>query len=386
MLGIEIIFWFSLALVFYIYLGYPLLIGLCAYFFPRPVKKAPFNAPCSVLISCYNESSRLPEKIQNLLAMQGSDQIVEILIGSDGSTDSAWTSISDPRVKLIPFSIRRGKPAVMNDLIFRAEGSILLMADVRQPFSSDALVNLLRNFADVSVGAVSGELVFVRDIKDSSAVAGISAYWRYEKWIRKAESSFASVPGATGAIYAIRKELIRPMPASLVLDDVVFPMFAVMNGKRCVFESGAVAYDTPVQDIGRESVRKRRTIAGCIQLIRHFPRWCIPGFNPIAWQYVSHKLLRLFSPCLLIVALITSIMLSSSILYRLLCLAQCAGYAIGVLGWLTSRSQIKIPLLGTAAFFMGMQLTIMGAWLDLVRNRVRPAWDVSGTKTEQDRS
>ena len=113
---------------------------------------------------------------------------------------------------------------------------------------------MLANFADPAVGVVSGELVFRADSEGSTAAQGIGAYWRYEKSIRKAEARFRSIPGATGALYAIRKELFQPIPESTLLDDVVIPMQAVAEGCRCVFEQRAVAWDTPSQSLGRESI------------------------------------------------------------------------------------------------------------------------------------
>lgn len=385
MFGLQVIFWIGLALLFYIYVGYPLLIGFLARFFPRPVRRAHFHASCSVIMAGYNEGPRLADKIRHLLSLVGSEQITEILVGSDGSTDTSEAElrgINDSRVKFVLFTERRGKPAVLNDLIAKATGEILLMTDVRQKFSHDALVKLLRNFHDDSVGVVSGELVFIRDFNDTSAVAGISAYWRYEKWIRKAESNFASVPGATGAIYAIRRRLIHPMPPHLILDDVVFPMFAILRGNRCIFEPEAMAYDVPSRDLRKETIRKRRTIAGCIQLMVAFPSWVIPGYNPIAWQFVSHKILRLYSPWLLILVLMSSIMLRDNIIYYFLMLVQVCGYSVGLIGFITNRLQIRIPLLGVTAMFIGMQSSIILAWFDLFRGRARVTWDIRGTRGE----
>lgn len=380
----EMAFWLCAAVVFYMYAGYPLLIGLLGRLCPKPVMRGECRERCSVIISCYNESNRIRSKVEQLLSLEGSDAIVEILIGSDGSTDSPETALAgihDSRVKLRAFPSRRGKPAVLNDLTAEASGSIILMADVRQRFSPDALVRLLENFADPSIGVVSGELVYVRAIDDTAAVEGISAYWRYEKWIRKAESRFSSVPGATGAIYAIRRSLIGPMPSGLVLDDVVFPMMAVTAGARCIFESRAIAYDVPVRDIGRESVRKRRTIAGCIQLMAAYPQWVLPWRNPIAWQYASHKLLRVFSPWLICASLCLLIVLNDNEIYRIMLYIGLGVLGLGCLGWVLGRFKLRIPFSGIIQVFAGLQLSIVHAWYDLLRGRVRPTWDVTGTRS-----
>lgn len=172
----------------YIYLGYPLLIALLAHRRPAPIKNSTDTFRCSVLISCYNESVRLIEKVHQILALEGNDAIIEVLIEMDGSDEQAekiTENIHDQRVKQYYYPIRRGKPAVMNDLMEKATGEVLLMMDVRQKLNKQVLKALLPNFADQQIGVVSGELVFVRSLSDTSAAVGIDAYWRYEKWIRK---------------------------------------------------------------------------------------------------------------------------------------------------------------------------------------------------------
>lgn len=244
------LFWLSLSGLVYVYLGYPLLVRGLAKVRPlRTLKQDPsLDQKVSLVLASYNESPRLEIKLRDLLTSEQAQYIAEILIGSDGSTDDTpamLARLNDPRIKLIEFPERRGKPAVLNDLIPRCTQDIVVLCDARQIFAPNAIPALLANMADPTVGVVSGELIFRKPGQTNMAGQGIGAYWRYEKSIRKAEARFRSVPGATGALYAIRKELFEPIPATTLLDDVVIPMQAIVRGYRCVFEPGAVAWDEP---------------------------------------------------------------------------------------------------------------------------------------------
>ena len=206
--------------------------------------------------------------------------------------------------------------------------------------------------------------------------SGIDVYWRYEKWIRDREGRYGSVPGATGALYAIRRELARPISPQSILDDVLIPMHAIAQGYRCVFEPGARIYDRPAQDSSREAIRKRRTLAGNVQLLLFHPRWCLPGGHPIAWQYLSHKIARLFSPLLLATAFLASACLSSAPFFAALTLAQAAFYGLGVLGQrVTPPGRIPRLALGIARVFVMMQVSILRGWIDALTRRDLARWD-----------
>jgi len=369
--------WLSLLGLFYIYLGYPLLISLLARLAGRPVRKGAYRGSVSVLISVHNEAAKLGVKLQSLLASEAADGITEVLVGSDGSSDDvalAIDSVADPRVTLVSFAARRGKPSVLNDLMARCGGEVVVLTDARQPLESIALRALLENFADPDVGVVSGELVFTRAGSDSVSAHGVDAYWRYEKFIRKAESAFRSVPGATGALYAIRRELLAPIPPETLLDDVAIPMGAVLRGRRCVFEERAVVYDAPTQRAGQEAIRKRRTIAGNAQLVRLFPRLLLPWRNPIWFEFVSHKLLRLASPFLLLCTLLSSWGLRGCGFYSCLFAAQAVFYTFAALGWVLQKAGLRIPLVGAALMFTTLNLVTLTGLYDAWRGRFTVQW------------
>ncbi len=377
---IEFIFWFSLAGLVYVYLGYPLLVKVLARVVPMRRERHSVDQKVSLVIACHNEAERVGHKLSVLLQSTQAGLIDEVLIGSDGSTDdisAAVAEVNDSRVRLVEFLERRGKPAVLNELIPQCRSEIVVLCDARQILSDDSIPELLANFADPKVGVVSGELMFRQSSSDSPAGRGIGAYWRYEKMIRRAEAQFRSVPGATGALYAIRREAFRPIPDSTLLDDVVIPMLAVTQGWRCVFERKAIAWDDPSDSLGREAIRKRRTIAGAAQLVVHHPSWLLPWKNPIWLEFVSHKLLRLVSPVLLLSVAVTNILLSGQFPYSLLLLGQGCFYYSAFAGWLCQKIGRPSSIFGVQAMFLTLNATTVAALFDAMRGRFRVTWQRS---------
>lgn len=376
-ISLQIAFWLSLALLAYIYAGYPLLVWLAGIVRPTRLEREPWSRALSVVLVVHNEEGRIRRKLDSILRSDCADQICEILVGSDGSDDGTCAivdSYPDDRVRLVEFSERRGKPACLNELIPDCRAEIVVLTDVRQELEPTAISRLAELFADVRTGAVSGELVFRHSGADSSAAQGIGAYWRYEKFIRRCESRFRSVPGATGALYAIRRNVFQSVPNCTILDDVAIPMQLVARGYHCAFEPGAVAYDEPSASPEQESVRKRRTIAGCAQLMREFPEWLSPRANPIWWEFVSHKILRLFSPLLLIVAAVTNALLVRFDPYFGLLAAQGVLYLAAALGWHYQRRGVGVRFTGVLLMFVALNVTTVSAWWDALRGRFNPAW------------
>ena len=373
---VQTLFWLSLVGLFYIYVGYPMLVWIGARFRGGKTHRAPWDAPLSVVIVGHNEAHRLTAKLDSLFGSDRADLIAEVLIGSDGSDDETAAIVAaygDDRVRLIPFSERRGKPAVLNDVVPQCRSDVVVLTDARQELDPAALSRLTAPFADRRVGVVSGELMF-RKTEGSTAAEGIGAYWAYEKFIRKCESRFRSVPGATGALYAIRRQLFQPMSENTLLDDVVIPMQAVEQGYRCLLEPGAIAWDRPSHSAGQESVRKRRTIAGCAQLMVNQPRWLLPWRNPIWWEFVSHKLARLVSPVLLGVVLITNLLLAGQSIYLGLMIGQIGFYGSALVGMAYQRTGRESRSFGLPLMFLTLNATTLVALWDASRGRFRATW------------
>jgi cellulose synthase/poly-beta-1,6-N-acetylglucosamine synthase-like glycosyltransferase len=302
-----VLFWMSAVTVAYVYVGYPCLIAVWARLTDRRPLRAAFAEgqwpAISIVIAARNEAARLPARVRNLLDQRYPGPC-EILVVSDGSTDDPASALADfgaqVRVLELPPG---GKPLALNAGVAAATGAILVFADARQRYAAGALIDLVSNFADPDVGGATGELVLDCEqqvISDSPVAESIGLYWLYEKWLRRSESRVWSTLGATGAIYALRRTCWTPLPAWTLLDDVLAPMRAVLDGCRIVFEERAVAFDRASTDAAAESRRKTRTLAGNYQILLQEPRLLLPFVNPVWLQYVSHKVGRLLAPWALV--------------------------------------------------------------------------------------
>jgi cellulose synthase/poly-beta-1,6-N-acetylglucosamine synthase-like glycosyltransferase len=291
--------WLLIGFVLYVLAFYPALLGFWARLRESPVSKNFVPRRVSILLAVRNGEKYLPAKLDNLLALDYPRELLEIFVIDDGSTDATAAigrayAVRDARIHVLS-GPSEGKWSALNRGLTAAGGEILLFTDVRQPFAPGALRELIANFADPRVGCVSGEL-FIRDSTTGKAISGL--YWRYEKFLRRQQSRIDSVIGATGAIYAQRKDLCQPLPPDTILDDVHFPMQAFFAGYRVVFEPAAQAWDEAAA-LSHEFSRKVRTLAGNYQLLGAFPP-LLTTRNRMLFHFLSHKFARLFLPFALI--------------------------------------------------------------------------------------
>jgi cellulose synthase/poly-beta-1,6-N-acetylglucosamine synthase-like glycosyltransferase len=354
-------FWLALLLVVYTYSLYPLLIAARARLWPRPVARRPIEPAVSVVLAVWNEAAHLPRRILNLLEQDYPADRLEIVVVSDGSTDATpqilrQLAAEHPRVRPILLESNQGKAVALNAGLAAAGGELVVFADARQSFAPDAIRRLAENFADPAVGSASGELELLP--AEGGIAANVGLYWRYEKWIRRNESAAGSMLGATGAIYAIRRALYRPLPAGTLLDDFLTPMRIVLAGRRAVFDGRAVATDRVSTRAGQEFRRKVRTLAGNFQAFGFEPGLLLPWRNPATWLRVwSHKLLRLLAPWALLAMLVASLLVPTS-LFHLVVLAQALFYGLALLGWFGERRgrSPRLRLIGLAYTFVTLNL------------------------------
>lgn len=341
------LFWIALALVVYAYAGYPVLLAILHRLRPCPTVFAPLTPSVSIIMAARNEAENLPRKLANLNTLAYPAHLLEIIIVSDGSTDSTNAILtrnaeSDPRLVPILLPSSGGKALALNAAFARATGDLLLFLDLRQVVAPHAVAALAGNFADPTVGAVSGELLLL-DVEGAPAGDALGLYWRIEKLVRRLESATGSVVGVTGAIYAIRREFFTPLPAGLILDDVLVPMQVARTGHRVLFEPRAIATDRIFAQPGKEFSRKVRTLTGNYQLLKLAPWLLSPAGNPLLFRFLSHKLARLAVPVLLAVMLVSSA-LAGGWFFHLALLAQLAFYLLAVAGSLSPASKRLKPV------------------------------------------
>lgn len=345
------IFWVAIALVAYTYVLYPMLATLLARALGREPTVAPITPPLTVIVAAHNEESRIAARVRDLLDQEYPPENWHVIVVDDGSTDNtaAAADIGDPRVRAIRLAENVGKAAALNAGVAAADTGIIVFTDARQRFAPGALRMLVEPFADPEVGAVSGELVIESGAPGRAADIGL--YWRIETMLRECEARLGWLHGVSGAIHAMRRELVPTLPAGLILDDMYLPANAMFAGKWVWMARGAVALDSASKEESEEFRRKLRTLAGNWQLMVNLPRLLNPFGNPAWFAFISHKLLRLIAPWALIAALVAS-GCTRQPLYVVLFVLQLLAYALATLAITRPRVAARIPLAGIAGTFV----------------------------------
>ena len=376
----EAAFWFCVGLVFYTYFLYPTLIAALRY--PRSRADA-LGAPpgrVSIVVVAHNEDAQIRTRLENLLGQQPQELIGEIIVVSDGSNDGTCETVGklagqDSRIRLIALPDRSGKAAGLNVGIAAAKNSFIVFTDARQEFQSDTIKLLILRFADPAVGAVSGELKFREYTVKGYVSESLGLYWQYETWLRRNEASFDSLIGCSGAVYAARKELIKPLPDGLILDDVWIPIHIVMSGKRVVYEPQAIAWDVAREALGDEFKRKVRTLAGNLQLVSADPLILSPLHNRLWWMFISHKLCRLVVPYALVVAIAVNVSLTGPYYVGTLVL-QIIFYFLGLVGYLVQWgwNKTSCKLCNAVRVFLGINVAAAVGLVVALTGRCNSLW------------
>ncbi|MEN9574447.1 MAG: hypothetical protein RL514_2302 [Verrucomicrobiota bacterium] len=371
--GCQLLFWFSLAALFYTFIGYPILIGLLAKFAGHSATKSPPAHPptVTVVLVAFNEEARILPRVENLLAANYPASQLEVLVVTDGSTDGTVAklrALTDPRVRVLDRTERSGKAACLNAAIPAALGELVVLCDARQRFAPHTIPELVANFADPALGAVSGALEI--DPAATGVGGGVDLYWKLEKFIRASEGRFSSTIGATGAVYALRRDLFQPIPEDTLLDDVVIPMqIAVNHGKRVSFDPTAPAYDPQTTDPAKEKRRKLRTLAGNFQMLAHHPGWLLPWRTGLWWQLLSHKYSRIVAPVFMVTMFASNAALADQPLYRPIFLAHVTFYALALLG--LALPALRWKPFSVPAGFVFLNLMTVGGCVNWLRGAYR---------------
>ena len=364
------LFWGCLALAGYAFVGYPLLAIALA-----RMARTPTASPqrqewprLTVVVAARNEAGRIAARVRNLLESHYPPSRLQVIVADDGSDDGtaeAAEALDDPRVQVVRLPVALGKAAALSAAMARVATPITVFADARQRFTAESLAELAAGFADPDVGAVTGELLTATADADGDPVAGNGAYWKLERALRESEARLGWAHGASGAIYAIRTALFRPLPPGLVLDDVFTPLQVVRQGFRIAHARKAVALDVPGSELGREFRRKLRTLTGNWQLIAAQPWLLLPWRNPVFLAWVSHKFVRLLAPWALLLALVASALSPSPLLQGLFVL-QLAAYTVALATLVFPVVARRVPLAGTAGSFVTLNaaaLLSLPLWL-----------------------
>ena len=329
----EFAFWLSLVVVSYPSLIYPVLLLLLRALIHRPVLKQAIEPSVSLLIPAFNEAEVIKSKITNALDSDYPDDLLEIIVASDGSTDDtvirARRLEDGKRVRVLAYPVNRGKVSTLNDAVPELKGEIVVFSDATAMLSPDAIRHLASNFADETVGAVSAAHKLLRP--DAAAIGtSEDLYWRYEAFLRELESGVASVSGGHGSLYAVRKALYPYPAAGTINDDFVIPMRILQRGYRVVYEPRAVVREEAGEMSG--FARRVRIMAGNIQQLSEVKSLVWPPRFLQLFFFLSHKACRLAVPFFMMALFLLNALLLERPLYQVMFAFQLVFYTLAGLG------------------------------------------------------
>jgi cellulose synthase/poly-beta-1,6-N-acetylglucosamine synthase-like glycosyltransferase len=382
----ALLFWLATGLIGYTYVGFPLLVMLRARLRPRPHATADVTPSASVIIAAHEEEASIGARVDNLLAVDYPPERLEIVIASDGSTDRTVAEArrrDDPRVRVLDLP-RTGKATALNAAVTASTGEILVFSDANTAYAPDAIRQLVRSFADPEVGGVAGNQVYLKampgtpvDASDATAIgAGERSYWDFDRVLKDAESLGGSVISATGAIYAIRRELFREVPDG-VTDDFMTSTRVIAAGRRLVFEPNAVALEPVAGSSRGEYKRKVRIMTRGLRGVAMARGLLDPrryGFYAV--QLFTHKVLRRLMAIPLLVIAATSLTLwESGPIYRVAVLGQVLVYGLGAIGLgLRGHRAGRRPWFSLPAFFVLVNVASLHAAWNLVSGHRIDRW------------
>jgi cellulose synthase/poly-beta-1,6-N-acetylglucosamine synthase-like glycosyltransferase len=376
-----ILFWSAVFLILYTYIGFPLATVLRGVLWGRPYKHERLTSlpVVSIVISAYNEARSIAEKLNNILSLDYPREKLEVVIASDGSTDGTDAIVEgyrDQGVKLLSLP-HYGKSKALNAAVTAATGEILVFSDANSIYRTDAIQELIPPFADPKVGGVAGNQVYRREDSGGSSSDGERAYWNFDRMLKTFQAKSGNTLAATGAIYAIRRYLFRPIPDG-VSDDFVTSTSVIAQGYRLIFAPNAIAYEpvaaTSRAEFGRKvrvMVRSWRAFIYMRQLLNPF------RYRFYAIQLFSHKILRylVVFPLLLLFS-INPLLWNEGFIYQLAMIAQLMFYGFAVCGLLLRKTHLGKKRVFTIPFYFCMVNTAsLIAVIDVLRGHQIKHWE-----------
>jgi poly-beta-1,6-N-acetyl-D-glucosamine synthase len=368
-----------LALFLYAYVGFPLMVSIVARFRPKEWHiDETYRPTVSIILPAFNEELVLVRCLKSLVNLNYPMENIELLCGSDGSTDATNRILSEfaeryPVVRPFLFSNQRGKMLVLNDLVAQAQNEILLFVDADITLTPNSLLSFTKHFADASIGAVAGRYVLLSPRRDG-LFKSESAFLSFESNLRRNEALVHSTVGLNGANYAMRRDLWTPITNQQVHDDLFGVLQVIERGKRVLYEESAVAIENYGRTYRDEFLRKSRGSARGFQTLAAFPKLLFSG--PVAWMIWPHKILRFLTGYLAIALLCSTLLLylQGTEGLQSIIVAECLLLLTICMGWLLRMSRKSLPVVSEIYWFFEMNLAFMWGCVQYVFRRNHPIW------------
>ncbi|MEA9355700.1 glycosyltransferase family 2 protein [Bacteriovorax sp. PP10] len=379
----EVLIIILLIIMFYSYLGYPLTLFFFSLFSSHKVIKDDNYTPeVSLLIAAYNEEDTIADKIKNSLELDYPKDKMEIVIVSDGSTDRTdeiVKSFESSGIKLFRVEGRVGKTEARNQAVLAMRREIIVFSDATAVYEKDAIRKLVRNFADTSVGMVSGNLTYFEKGQSSMGLA-TKLYWNYEKAIKKAQSKLYTLTGAVGCINAFRRRLYHVLPPNII-EDFTEPLMIVAQNYRIVYEEEAVSYERTTQKPSQEFKMRVRVIRGGMKgFIYAFRKLNFKEHRLVLFQLFGHKVLRWLMPVFLILLFIVNLLsfiFNHNMAADFLMMAQFICYAIALVGMMWKPPGIIGKVFSIPAYFVIINAASLKALLLTLTTDLEATWETN---------
>lgn len=378
----QSIFWISLFLVFYTYLGYGVVLAgmvLVKRLFTRREIPPPFFPEVTLVVPAYNEADYITDKIANAFSLNYPEGRLKFLFVSDGSSDGTAEILKQtPGIKVIADPERRGKIEAINRAIRQVDTPVVVFSDANTMLHQDALIKMMRHFARPEVAAVAGEKRVIVDQKDGAAGSGEGIYWKYESLLKKFDSELYTVVGADGGLLSMRTTLYEPVEKDTVLDDFMISMRLTAKGYRVVYEPEAYAMESPSFSVKEEMKRKIRICAGGFQSISRLLHLLNPfRYGLLTFQYVSHRVMRwTVAPLCLLILLISNVALyGHSPLYQITLYGQALFYLLAGIGYLLERKKMRVKAFFIPFYFSFMNYSVFLGFARYMKNSQTQLWE-----------
>lgn len=377
MVLLKILFFVSILMLGYVYVGYPILVFLIAKLKNRKVSKGVFQPYVTILIAAYNEEDHIEETIRNKIALDYPKEKMEIIVVSDGSTDKTDDIIKKYEaqgVKLLRQDPRSGKTAALNMAVLHTTGEILVFSDANSIYDKDALKRVTENFNDPAVGYVTGKMIYT-DPNGTAIGDGCTGYMKYENFLRYFETKLGSIVGVDGGIDAVRKKLYQPMNPDQ-LPDFVLPLKVVEQGFRVIYEPKAILMERALNEAENEyKMRVRvslRSFWAFYDMLRLFN---FKRYGLFSWQLLSHKLLRYLCFIFLISIYLSNLFLwSEGSWYKVSFLLQNAFYISAIIAYFVEKLKRRIGVLYLPYFFTILNLAAGHAFIKFILGQKVITW------------
>ena len=378
----EFTFWTILFLITYSLFGYLAVIRIMSKISRKKrLCDETYLPDVSMVISAYNEEKVIEKKIRNFLEIDYPEEKIRLFIGSDGSNDGTNEILKryeGEKIKISLYEQRRGKTAVLNNLIPQTEGSIIIFSDADTFYQPDAVKKIVRHFADKNVGAVCGRLILSNPDEKNVGGWGEKIYWVYENKIKQIEGIIKTTIGATGGIYAIRKSLFNKVPENKnIACDFFTPVKIAGSGFDVIYEGEAKAAEKTAMSIRKEFSRKIRI---GVQNFRVIPM-LVPYLNPlkgfIAFGLWSHKIIRWFTPFLLISLFVINVLLADKPFYKAVLIVQAVFLIFTLIGFILQFFGKKMFIFSAPFYYITINAALFIAFFKSIFTTQKPTWETN---------